>query len=229
MGAMRAAFIAVLVTAIPGCEKADEPQTRSANPAVAAPSATKPTTAKDVPDAITSTAPAPGMTRVAAPPARPAAKKASSDSRGQGRGGAVKTTPPPAEGRALDTLAFDLPSGWSAEQDSSGQWNFESDGVAARLNRAPENVPTTASGYLEYKIEWCWDPGTTADLVENQSRPGGFGATMLVRDAENPDSPRLAYHAVWTVDGVRLRCEADRVPDEATRDEIAALCGSARW
>lgn len=220
MGAMRAAFIAVLVTAITGCEKADEPQTRSANPAVAAPSAAKPTTAKDVPDAITSAAPAPGMTRVAAPPVRPALKKAKP---------ATKTPPPPAEGRALDALAFDLPSGWSAEHDSSGQWNFESNGVAARLNRAPENVPTTASGYLEYKIEWCWDPGTTADLVENQSRPSGFGATMLVRDAENPDSPRLAYHAVWTVDGVRLRCEADRVPDETVRDEIAALCGSARW
>ena len=222
MGAMRAAFIAVLVTAAAGCEKADEPQTRSANPAVAAPRAAKPTTAKDTPDAITSAAPAPapGMTRVAAPPARPAPRQNKA---------VAKTPPPPAEGRALDTLAFEIPDGWTAERDESGQWNFEGNGVAARLNRAPENVPTTASGYLEYKVEWCWDPGTTADLVDNQSRPGGFGATMLVRYAENPDSPRLAYHAVWTVDGVRLRCEADRVPDESVRDEIAALCGSARW
>jgi hypothetical protein len=209
---MRAAFIAVLVTAAAGCEKADEPQTRSANPAVAAPRAATPAK-KDTPDAITSAAPRPGMTRVAAPPAK----------------AIVKTPPAPADGRALDALAFTVPSGWTAELDAGGQWNFESNGVEARLNRAPKNVPTTGSGYLEYKIEWCWDPGTTADLVDNQSRPGGFGATMLVRDAEDPDNPRLAYHAVWEVDGVRLRCEADRVPDEHVRDQIAALCGSARW
>jgi hypothetical protein len=143
----------------------------------------------------------------------------------------AKTPPAPAEGRALDGLAFTIPSGWTAEQDVSGQWIFQLQGtdVIARLNRAPDHVPTTGSGYLEYKVEWCWDPGTTADLVDNQSRPGGFGATMLVRDAEDPDKPRLAYHAVWEVDGVRLRCEADRVPDASVRDQIAALCSSARW
>jgi hypothetical protein len=198
---MRAALIAVLVT-LTGCEKADEPPTPTATPAAAVPAAT-----------------APAVTRVGLPAARTAPQAPK------------KTPPPPAEGRALDGLKLTLPEGWTGAQDDAGQWNFElaSSGVTARLNRAPAGVPGTASGYLEYKIDWCWDPGTSADLVANESRPGGFAATMLVRDAEDPDHPRLAYHAVWEVDGVRLRCEADRVGDEATRDQIAALCDSARW
>ena len=195
---MRAAVIAVLVT-VTGCEKADESQSRSAQPPIAAASTRTPR----APDA-------PAVSRVAAPAPR-------------------RTSPAPAEGRPLDDLRFTVPSGWTVELDGSGQWNFESRGVTARLNRAPEGVPTTASGYLEYKVDWCWDPGATAELVTIDSRPDGFAATMLVRDPEDPDHPRTAYHAIWDLDGVRLRCEADRVPDDATRDQIAALCDSARW
>jgi len=123
-----------------------------------------------------------------------------------------------------------VPAGWTAEQDVDGRWSFRlPSGATVRLDRAPADVATTATGYLEYKLEWSWDPGTSADIVSSESRPGGFAATLLVRTADDPDHPRLAYHAVWNADGVRTRCEADALPDEASRDQVAAMCASARW
>jgi hypothetical protein len=135
--------------------------------------------------------------------------------------------------RKLDALQFTLPPGWTQTLDDI--WIFHSPKTAerpdtvVRIDHAPYAMPRNAKDYVQRRVDHYWDQGTTAEVVSQEDRPGGFAATVRVAPAIDPKHPKLEYYAIWTVGDELLRCECEWVPDEALRDQIAALCKSARW
>jgi hypothetical protein len=151
---------------------------------------------------------------------------------------------PPAPAQAgpvhdLAALKVTLPAGWQKEwSKDTGQWIFTSpkipDGrvVYARISRAGHDMPTTPEAWIQNRVEHHWDKGVTGEVVTKEDRPGGFAATVKVTVPMDAAHPKHEYYAAWDVPDVggdKLYCECEWVPDDAIRDQIAALCKSAAF
>ncbi len=154
---------------------------------------------------------------------------------------AAKTeAPPPAppiqaeKPKKLDGLKVTLPDGWKSEYIAdSDLWVFQAplaDGRSSttRIGHAPTSLPNAADAYIEHKKKG-WVQGTTAEIVTQEPRPGGFAATLKVNVGGTDPNPKTEYHAVFEVGGTRLRCENEWIPEDALRDQVAALCRSAAF
>jgi hypothetical protein len=75
-----------------------------------------------------------------------------------------------------------------------------------------------------------WDAGVKGELVgKAEDWPGGFAATYKVTAPVDPKHPSLTFLAVWKVGGELLECAGRVVPNEKARDQVRAMCKSARW
>jgi hypothetical protein len=138
----------------------------------------------------------------------------------------VKPAAPPP--RTLDTLQMQVPDGWQATYDkASDAWLFATPSATARIERADPHVVASPDAYLHARREH-WPTGTTADFEKRESVKGGFAMTVSVKPAADPAHPRRETYVVRELGSVYYECISEAVPDDATRDQLVALCKSLK-
>ena len=148
-----------------------------------------------------------------------------------GAGSGASVTPSPRV--KLDGLTTALPAGWTATHDSRGDWSFSSperpDGRTTTVVVAPMSVAVepTPADYLALR-EQLWDRGTVATIVATQKLLDGFAITVEVKPAATLDPPRRDTYVLRHLGATWLDCRCERVPDQAIRDQVIALCSSAQ-
>jgi hypothetical protein len=139
---------------------------------------------------------------------------------------------PMREQKKLDTLHMTVPDGWTSNYDSDGdKWLFESPKLAdgrttyARIERAPLNAVASPDAYLAQLFKH-WDAGTTATFEKRATVKDGFAMTLVVKPAVDPDHPKRETYVIRELGSVWYQCLSEWIPDDATRDQLLALCKS---
>lgn len=132
----------------------------------------------------------------------------------------------------LDTLKMVLPAGWTSTYDAEWDtWLFTTppipDGrtASARIERADPSAVASPDAYLHKRLA-LWDKGTTATIESRASVKDGFAMTVVVTPAVDPDHPKRETYVVRELGSVWYQCMSEWIPDEATRDQLLALCTS---
>jgi hypothetical protein len=143
-----------------------------------------------------------------------------------------------APNQQLAGLTTTLPTGWTASYDATGgRWSFTSAPVGERgpvvAHLAPMSaaVAPTPQDYLA--LLQSLDPHRSSKLLASQPLRDGFAITVEVSSPPGTAPVALAarptreLHVVRHLRDVWLACECAEVPDDATRDQLIALCSSA--
>lgn len=149
----------------------------------------------------------------------------------------VKPAPPAVEQKPqkLEHLALTLPKGWSARYDADGDmWLLDApplpDGRAAnaRIERAASSAVASPEAFLHHRLTRYWDPGTTAEIESRAGVKDGFAMTVVVKAAADPQHPKRETYVVRQLGNVWYECLSEWIPDDATRDQLIALCKSMK-
>lgn len=139
---------------------------------------------------------------------------------------------PVAPSAQLAALVATLPAGWTASYDAAGgRWAFTSAQVGERgpliahLGQMSAAVAPTPRDYLA--LLQSQDKHHTLTLLANEQLRDGFAMTVGVSATTAPAKVERAVHVIRRLRGVWLACECEAVPDDATRDQLIALCSSA--
>ena len=145
-----------------------------------------------------------------------------------------KPAPKAEQTHKIDKLQMTVPDGWTATYDADGdKWLFESPKLAdgrtanARIERAPESAVASPDAYLA-QLRRVWDAGTTAELEKRESVKGGFAMTLVVKPAADPAHPKRETYVIRELGSVWYQCLSEWIPDDATRDQVMALCKSLK-
>lgn len=144
----------------------------------------------------------------------------------------VKPAAPPP--RTLDTLQMQVPNGWQATYDKAADaWLFTTPPLAdghtatARIERADPHMVASPDAYLASRRK-RWPESTTAAFEKRESVKGGFAMTVSVTPAADPTHSRRETYVVRELGSVYYECISEAVPDDATRDQLVALCKSLK-
>jgi hypothetical protein len=134
----------------------------------------------------------------------------------------------------LDHLQMALPAGWTSQYNAdTDQWLFTTPPLAdgrtanARIERAASNAVASPDAYLAQRKK-AWDTGTQATIEKRQGVKDGFAMTVSVTPAADPEHPKRETYVVRQLGNVWYQCLSEWVPDDATRDQLVALCRSIR-
>jgi hypothetical protein len=132
----------------------------------------------------------------------------------------------------IDTLRMTLPAGWTSTYDAERDtWLFTTPPIAdgrtasARIERADPSAVASPDAYLHKRLA-LWDKGTTASIESRQSVKDGFAMTVVVKPAIDPDHPKREAYVVRELGSVWYQCLSEWIPDDATREQLLALCKS---
>jgi hypothetical protein len=100
-------------------------------------------------------------------------------------------------------------------------------GTTVRLDRADERYVASPDSYLVH-LKKGWDEGTTASIDSRATVKDGFAMTITVKPAVDPDHPKRETHVIRQLGNVWYQCLSEWIPDDATRDQLLALCKSLK-
>lgn len=137
--------------------------------------------------------------------------------------------------QTLAHLALTLPDGWSARYDTDDDmWLLDApplpDGRAAnaRIDRTAPSAVASPEAFLHHRQTRYWDPGTTAEIESRAGVKDGFAMTVVVKAAADPKHPKRETYVVRQLGNVWYECLSEWIPDDATRDQLIALCKSMK-
>lgn len=149
----------------------------------------------------------------------------------------TEAKPPVAQQKPqrLEYLTMTLPESWSARYDADDDtWLLGApplpDGRSAnaRIERAPASAVASPEAFLHRRLTRYWDPGTTAEIESRAGVKDGFSMTVVVKAAGHRDQPRRETYVVRQLGNVWYECLSEWIPDDATRDQLLAVCKSMK-
>ncbi len=150
------------------------------------------------------------------------------------RGSAAAKPAAPSARPKIAALTTTLPTGWTSQYDAGiDMWIFTSPKLAdgrttiAHLAQLSAAVAPSPEDYLALR-EHLWDKGTTAAIVGQQKLADGFAMTVNVKPAIDPTREKRETYVLRHVGATWLDCQCEWVPDDAIRDQVIALCSSAK-
>jgi hypothetical protein len=149
---------------------------------------------------------------------------------GSGSGSAVSLVPKPLG--SLETMTSTLPANWTSEYDKDSKvWVFTTEApdgrhVYTHLQRFTAAVAPTPDDYFAMRKR-IWDAGTTAEITEQHKLGDGFEMTVTVKPAVDPTHVTRETYVLRKSGDSWLDCQCEGVPDDATRDQVIAVCSSA--
>jgi hypothetical protein len=122
------------------------------------------------------------------------------------------------------------------------QWTKKLDGAVLAIAAKPPlktslgialatpEIPRTVDGYVQDLIANHWGEGTAAEVVAQEKLTDGFTVAFKKVVAGDKAGGSVEYHAVRDIaGGPAIRCLAIAIADDAARNQIDAICKSARW
>ncbi len=144
------------------------------------------------------------------------------------KGSGAAVTKPIVASTKLAALTVTLPTGWTAKYDDRGSWSFASSPAqhaSVHLAQMSAAVAPSLEAYLALQTS---PKATTSKVLAKQTLPDGFAVSIEVALNADPGHAKRASYVVRQLGSVWIECVCIDVPDDAIRDQVIAICSSAK-